>query len=96
MSDREKKTTEELIGHKQQQFMQYKEASKNKVVEEEQKITGEALVKVNSIINDYGKANNYTIVFGTVTGNIVYANQTINITDQVLEVLNKQYEQNKK
>lgn len=96
MSEREKKTTEQLLGHKQQQFMQYKEASKNKVVEEEQKITNEALVKVNNVISDYGKTKNYTIVLGTVTGNIVYADQTINITDQILEVLNIKYDQDKK
>lgn len=95
MTEREKKATEELLGHKQQQFMQYKDASKNKVIEEEQKITNDALVKINSIINEFGKAKNYTIILGTTTGNIVYANQTINITDEVLEVLNKQYEQNK-
>ena len=96
MSEREKKTSEELLGRKQQQFMQFKEASKNKVAEEEQKITNEALTKINSIINDFGKASNYTIIFGTVTGNIVYAKETINITDHILEVLNNQYEQNKK
>lgn len=89
MSDREKKTTEQLLGHKQQQFMQYKEASKNKVAEEGQKITNEVLSKVNGKITDYGKKNNYTIVFGTSSGNIVYANEAINITDQILELLNK-------
>lgn len=89
MSEREKKISEELLGRKQQQFMQYKEGSKNKLAEDEQKITNEALTKVNGIITEYGKKNNYTIVFGTSSGNIVYANEAINITEHVLEVLNK-------
>ena len=93
MSEREKKTTEELIGHKQQQFMQYKQATQNKAGEEEQKLTNEVLTKVNEIISDYGKKNNYTIIFGTSSGNIVYANEAINITNQMLEELNKKYNQ---
>lgn len=95
MSEREKKTTEELIGRKQQQFMQYKEVTKNKAAEEEQKITNEALAKVNSVITEFGKKHNYTFVFGTTSGNIVYASEAVNVTDRVLEVLNSQYEQNK-
>jgi outer membrane protein len=89
MSDREKQTTEELLGRKQQQFMQYKEASKNKVAEEGQKITNEALMKMNAVITEFGKSNNYTIIFGTNSGNIVYANDAINITDEILQELNK-------
>ncbi len=89
MNDREKKTTEELLGRKQEQFMQYKEASKNKLMGEEQKITNDELAKINTIITEYGKTHHYTIIFGTNTGNIVYATDAINVTDQVLEQLNK-------
>lgn len=96
MSDREKKTTEELIGRKQEQFMQFKQASQNKEVQEEQKITSDALVKINEAIAEYGKANNYTIIFGTTSGNIVYANDAINITDVIVQLLNSRYDQNKK
>lgn len=88
MTEKEKKATESLLGHKQQQYMQYRDGSKNKLAEEQQKITNEALVKVNSIIADFGKKNNYTIILGTTSGNILYANQGIEITDKVLEVLN--------
>lgn len=96
MSEREKKTTEELIGRKQEQFMQFKQASQNKEVQEEQKITSDALVKINEVITEYGKANSYTIIFGTSSGNIVYANDGINITDAIVQVLNAQYDQNRK
>jgi len=89
MSERERKAKEELIGHKQQQFMGYKEATQKRAAEEQQVITNKALLKINDVIKEYGKSHNYTIIFGTTGGNIVYADDAINITDEIVEILNK-------
>lgn len=90
MSEKEMRLNEELLQNKQKQFMQYRDASQKKIKEEENKITGEVLSKLNNIIKEYGKKQNYKIIFGANTsGNIVYADNVLDITDEVIEVVNE-------
>jgi len=48
--------------------------------------------QVNSFIKEYGTQHNYNIIFGTTQGgNIVYAVDALNITDDVLKSLNEKH-----
>lgn len=90
MDKKEMKLTEELLQNKQQQFVQYRDGTQKRIKEEENKITGEVLSKLNNIIKEYGKKQRYKIIFGANTsGNIVYADNVLDITDEVIEVVNK-------
>jgi outer membrane protein len=52
----------------------------------------EVLNQVNSYVKEYAKKHNYDIVYGTtMDGNILYGKEQYDITDDVLEYLNKQY-----
>ncbi|MBN8696069.1 MAG: OmpH family outer membrane protein [Bacteroidetes bacterium] len=95
MSERERKTNEELIGRKQQQFFQYKASLEEKAKSENQKIVSSELIKINGLIAEFGKANGYSIIFGTTDGNILYANPEIEITNEVLLFLNNKYDSGK-
>lgn len=56
------------------------------------KLFNPVIEEVNSFIKEYGKQNGYSYVFGNLgNGNIMYATDDNNITEEVIENLNKQY-----
>lgn len=91
LSAREKKLTEELIQTKQEQFVNYQNIISEKIQKEDQELTGKVLGKVNDYIKRYGEKNGYAIIMAaTQYGNIVYAEQGKDITDEVLKGLNQE------
>ena len=92
----EKKAKEELLRHKQQQLINYKDGLKQQALKEEQELTGDVYKTINEFIKDYGSRKGYSIVFGTVQGNILYAIEPLNITKEILEGLNENYSKAKK
>jgi outer membrane protein len=92
MSEKERKLNEELLQNKQQQFLQYSDAAKAKSNEEANKASSSVLVKLNTFIKEYGKKNKYKLIFGAnASGNIVYGDQVIDITEEIIEGANKEY-----
>jgi len=47
------------------------------------------LETINDVIQQIGNEGNYTIIFDAPTSGIVFANESIDVTDQVLDELNK-------
>ncbi len=92
LSAKEKQLTEELLQSKQQQFMDYQQIISEKVQKEDQELTTSVLGKVNDYIKKYGEDKGYGIIMAaTQYGNIVYSKKGKDITDEVLEGLNKEY-----
>jgi outer membrane protein len=91
MSQKEKDLSRELIRTKQKQLEDYQQALNGQAQQEDAKMTTEVVSQMNTFIKQYGEAHGYTIILATADGNIVYAQEAINITDEVLEGLNKQY-----
>lgn len=92
MSEREKKVTEELLNTKQKQLMDYESGIKQKAQQEDQTLTKQVYERVNQYLKKYGEANGYKIIFAAnETGNIVYGSDAIDLSDQVIEGLNKEY-----
>jgi outer membrane protein len=97
MTAKEKELKEQLLSNRQQQISQYQEAVQMKAKEEEQKMTQTVLNEVNDYLKEYGKKHNFTYILGaTGMGNIVYANEARNITEEVLKGLNEMYRKGKK
>lgn len=92
MTAREKQLSEELLRTKQQQLMDYQKAINEKAASEDSEMTARVLEQINVYIQNYGKEYGYKIIFAaTQYGNIAYAEEGTDITDKVLEGLNKQY-----
>ena len=89
MSMKEKEMATELLKNKQSQLIQYQQALKQKTSQSEQLKTQEVLKVINDKIAEYGKKKGCQIIFATSNGNIAYADETINITDDVVEIINK-------
>ena len=69
----------------------YQLISEKKSSEEEKLIQG-ALNQINSEIQAYAKANDFHIIIGQLTdGNILYAEEALDITEQILNIVNQKY-----
>lgn len=86
------KYTNDNNGAKEQQILRYRDAVQRLAQQENQRVTGTVLDEMNAYLKQYGKEKGYTFIFGaTDTGNIVYAAEGTDITDDVLKGLNEQY-----
>ncbi|MGI4760321.1 MAG: OmpH family outer membrane protein [Janthinobacterium lividum] len=78
---------------KEQQLGQYREAIQQRAQQENQRLTQAVLAEINAYLKQYGKQQGYTFILGaTESGNIVYAADEADITDDVLQGLNAQYD----
>lgn len=51
--------------------------------------------QLNSYVKQYGKENNYSIIFGaTSDGNIMYSDSTLNISKEIIKYINSKYSGN--
>ncbi|MEO1049329.1 MAG: OmpH family outer membrane protein [Bacteroidota bacterium] len=92
MSKKEKQLSEELIRTKQRQLADYQKAMNEKAVQEDQQLTATVLEQVNAYLKDHGESHNYRIILAaTDYGNIAYAQDGLDITEEVLAGLNKVY-----
>jgi outer membrane protein len=91
LSGEEKKKKEELLGKKQQDYIRYAQAIRDKSAKRENELMEPVFKEINAFLEEYGKEHGYAIVFGTVTGgNIVYGANAIDLTDEIIKRLNEQ------
>lgn len=92
MTAKERQLSQELIRTKQNQLAQYQNALNTQAQQEDQKMTGEVVSQINAYLKKYGEAKGYRIILAaTEYGNLAYADETLDITEEVLEGLNKEY-----
>lgn len=78
---------------KEQQLLRYRAAIQQQAQQENQRLTKAVLDEINAYLKQYGKQKGYTFILGaTESGNIVYAAEGTNITEDVLQGLNAQYD----
>ncbi len=87
------KAVEEDLRRKQQNLMMYQEQLTQQLVQEESKMNSELYTKVSDFLKDYGQNKNLQIVLTYTKGSgVLYANDSLNITDDVLAGLNEAYD----
>lgn len=92
MTKKELALKQELLSNKQQQVNNYQEAVKRQLADEDQKNTQTILNDINDYVKTYGKDHGYAIIFGaTGSGNIMYASEGTDLTEDVLGALNKDF-----
>ena len=93
LSSKELKLKQELLSNKQQQINSYQEAIQKQIQEEDKKVTQTVINDINDYVKEYGKTKGYKIIFGASGGgNIMYAEESTDLTDEVLKGLNAEYE----
>ncbi len=95
MTQKELELKQELLGSKQQQISNYQQAIQRQIQEEDQKVTQTVINDINDYVKEYGKKNGHKIIFGASGGgNIMYADESADLTQKVLEGLNAEYKGN--
>ncbi len=72
-----------------QRFQQEIWGETGKLYQRNKELTQPIVDKVNAIITKIGKDNDYDLIFDAAVGNIVYAKDDYDVTELVLENLNK-------
>ena len=86
------RAVEEDLGRKRQNLLQYQETISQDLMREEAAITQELYEKVSSFLKTYGDNNNLQVVLTYSAGSgLLYANDALNITEQVISGLNSLY-----
>lgn len=90
-SEKERQLSRELISNKQKQLYDYQNAINQNAAQEEQRLTQSVLTTVNNYLLRYGKKHGYKMILVATNGNIAYADPSMDITDKIVEQLNKEY-----
>lgn len=86
------KAAEENLMKKQQNLMQYQQSLQQELIREETKVNNELYDKVSNYLQDFGKQNNFQLVLTYTKGSgVLYADDSLNITNQVINGLNDEY-----
>jgi outer membrane protein len=92
MTDMEKMQKEEQLGMRQQQLMKRKDELLSNLDDEQAKTSEELYQRLSQYLRKYNADRNYSFVLGFQKGGgILFANDSLNITSQVIEGLNKEY-----
>ncbi|GHB69390.1 OmpH family outer membrane protein [Persicitalea jodogahamensis] len=89
------RSTEAQLGKKQQDLIAYRDRSAQTLAQEEADKNAELYDKIYQYIEKYNKENSYEFVLGySKGGGILYADSTLNVTQKMIEGLNKEYKDN--
>jgi outer membrane protein len=92
LQPKEKEAFEDRLKKEQKNLLGYSQAINAKAKSEDEKMTQGVLNQINSYVEAYGKTHNYEIILGTtLSGSILYGDNTIDITKEVLDGLNRDY-----
>ena len=92
-SKKELSLKQELLGNKQQQISNYQQAVQKQIQEEDKKASQTIINDINDYVKEYGKKNRHQIIFGASgAGNIMYADEDTDLTPEILEGLNNEFE----
>lgn len=92
-SKKELELKQELLGNKQQQINNYQQAIQKQIQEEDKKASQTVINDINDYVKEYGKKHKHQIIFGASgSGNIMYANEGADLTQEVLDGLNSDFE----
>jgi outer membrane protein len=93
LSAKERQDMENNLRGKQNQLSEYQKAVDAQARDEDEKMTKEVIDKINSYLKRHGKERGYKLVIAANQyGTVAYADEGLDITDEVLEGLNKEYE----
>lgn len=92
MSKKELELKQQLLSSQQRQISNYQQAIEQQLQEEDQKSTQTVINDINDYIKEFGERNGYRMIYGASGGgNIMYASDAADLTDEVLTGLNEAY-----
>lgn len=88
----QKQEREQVLRQQYDNVSKYAQLLEDKAGEEDQTLTKGVLNQIDEFIKEYSKEKGYKIVVGTTnSGNLLYGDDALDITDELLEALNQNY-----
>lgn len=92
MTMNQARAVEEDLRKKQQNLMQYQQNLSSQLMEEENKVNEELYQNVSNYLEEFGKGKDFKIVLTYTKGSgVLYADDSLDITQQVIAGLNEEY-----
>ena len=90
-TEQERREFSNRLNEKQNQYSQYKKISQQRMEEQRSMASEKVLIKINRIAADIAKSRNYNIILGaTGKGNVIYLEESVDITNEVIKILNNE------
>jgi outer membrane protein len=78
------------LGIAKNEFEKYNQQASQQMEQRKQELTKKVLEEINNCVQEYGKKNSYKMILGTTNeGSILYGNEADDLTNKILELLNK-------
>ncbi|MEO5570283.1 MAG: OmpH family outer membrane protein [Bacteroidia bacterium] len=91
MTEQERQSTEEVLGKRQQELMQYKQEMTDELARAEEALNDTLHNNLISTLKKYNKDKKYHFILGYQKGSgILLASDSLDITKQIIEELNKE------
>ncbi|WP_298285256.1 OmpH family outer membrane protein [uncultured Lutibacter sp.] len=92
MSAQKRAQTEQGL-QQEQQMLQLKQQQASQTLQQENQELSEAITKkVDSFVTEYAKLKGFNLVLGTSgNGTVMYGDETLNITNEILVILNEDF-----
>jgi len=92
LSDTEKLQKEAVIKSMQGQLYERIKKVEDQARLQDEQMTQAVLDKINDYMQQYGKANGFDLIVSTMSdGTVLYAKDALDVTDNILEELNREY-----
>lgn len=92
LSEADIKAMETRLKFQEQNLYKYTNSVEQKKQEEDEKVTQSVLNQINSFAEEYACEHGYDIILGTTqSGNVLFGIDGIDVTEDMLEKLNKAY-----
>ncbi|WP_337044640.1 OmpH family outer membrane protein [Emticicia sp. 17c] len=97
MTQEQAQTTQMQLQQEEQNIMAYRDKNAQDLAREEAKQTEDILNKIHDYLKEFNAGDKYDMVIGySKGGGVLYAKEDLDITNAVLEGLNKKYAEDKK
>ena len=88
---------EQALGQQQQELISLRDKLQSNLMEEEQVMNRQILEYITKFLLDHKSEYNYQYIFGKSFGSVVlYSDSGLDISQKVLDALNKKYKEEKK
>ena len=89
LTDEQRQSMEESLSKKQQDFLRYKEELTDELARAEEKLNASLHTNLINVLKKFNKNKNYHFILGYQKGGgILLANDSLDITKQIIEELN--------
>jgi outer membrane protein len=97
MSQQQGETTQQQLQQKEQDILMYRDNAAGSLQQEQAAKTDQILTKIQEYLESYNSDDKYDMVIGfSKGGGVLYAKSNLEITEDVLKGLNKEYLASKK